>query len=114
MSDCIFCKIVNKEIPANVVYEDSDILAFRDINPVAPVHILIISKKHLASANELLEEDALLIGKMILVAKDLASQEGITETGYRVLTNCGPDSGQEVMHLHFHLIGGKKLGRNIG
>lgn len=114
MSDCIFCKIVNKEIPANVVYEDNDILAFRDINPIAPVHVLIITKKHFGSANDLGEEDALLIGRMILVAKELAIKEGIAETGYRILTNCGHDSGQEVMHLHFHIIGGKKLGRNIG
>ncbi|ADY56716.1 histidine triad (HIT) protein [Syntrophobotulus glycolicus DSM 8271] len=114
MSDCIFCKIVNKEIPSAVVYEDNEILAFKDIYPVAPVHILIIPKKHLASTNELEEEDALLTGKMIMVARDIARKEGIEESGYRILTNCGPDSRQEVMHLHFHLIGGKKLGGNIG
>lgn len=114
MADCIFCKIVNKEIPSQVLYEDDNILAFKDINPVAPVHILIIPKKHLVNINDLTEEDKVLIGDIFVIIKKLAAELGVSESGYRVVTNTGPDSGQEVAHLHFHLIGGKELGKKIG
>ncbi|MGI5901672.1 MAG: histidine triad nucleotide-binding protein [Desulfitobacteriia bacterium] len=114
MTNCIFCKIVNKELPSERLFEDQEILAFKDINPVAPVHIMVIPKKHLASVNDLTEEDTATIGRIFLVIKDLARQLGVADTGYRVVTNIGSDGGQEIAHLHFHLIGGKKLGGKIG
>ncbi len=110
MTDCLFCKIAVGDIPSNKVYEDDEVLAFRDIAPKAPTHILIIPKKHIAALAEVTEEDACLLGKIQLLAKKLAEQEGIGESGYRLLTNSGPNSGQEVAHLHYHLIGGEKLG----
>lgn len=113
MNDCIFCKIINKEIPSNIVYEDDEILAFRDINPVAPVHILVIPKKHISSLIELKEDDELIIGKIYTVINKISKQEEIGEKGFRVIVNCGEDGGQEVQHLHFHIIGGKKLGTKI-
>lgn len=113
MNDCIFCKIIKKEIPSNIVYEDNEILAFRDINPVAPVHILVIPKKHISSLIDLNEEDELIIGKVYTVINKIAEQEGINKKGFRVIVNCGEDGGQEVKHLHFHVLGGKKLGTKI-
>ena len=113
MEDCIFCKIIKKEIPSNIVYEDSQIIAFRDINPVAPVHILVIPKKHISSLVDLEEKDELLIGKIYTVINKIAKQEKINENGFRVVVNCGKDGGQEVQHLHFHILGGKKLGTKI-
>ena len=113
MEDCIFCKIIKKEILSSIVYEDSEILAFRDINPVAPVHILVIPKKHISSLIDLNEEDELVIGRIYTVINKIAKQEGIDEKGFRVVVNCGEDGGQEVKHLHFHIIGGKKLGIKI-
>lgn len=113
MNDCIFCKIIKKEIPSSIVYEDSEIIAFRDINPVAPVHILVIPKKHIESLIELKQEDEALIGKIYTVINKIAKQENIDEKGFRVIVNCGEDGGQEVKHLHFHLLGGKKLGIKI-
>ena len=113
MEDCIFCKIIKGEIPSNKVYEDEDILAFRDINPVTPVHILAIPKKHISSLVELKPEDEAIIGKIYMVINKIAKQEGISEKGFRVIVNCGEDGGQEVKHLHFHLLGGKKLGIKI-
>ena len=113
MEDCIFCKIIRKEIPSNIVYEDEEILAFRDINPVAPVHILVIPKKHIESVIELGKEDEMLIGKIYTVINKIAKEENIDQTGFRVVANCGEDGGQEVKHLHFHIIGGKKLGIKI-
>ena len=113
MNDCIFCKIIKKEIPSSIVYEDNEILAFRDINPVAPVHILVIPKKHISSVIDLKEEDELLIGKIYTVINKIAKQESIDEKGFRVIVNCGEDGGQEVKHLHFHILGGKKLGTKI-
>ena len=113
MEDCIFCKIANKEIPSSIVYEDEEILAFRDINPVAPVHVLVIPKKHIDSAICLKEEDKELVGKIYMVINKIAKQEGIDESGFRIVVNCGEDGGQEVKHLHFHIIGGKKLGIKI-
>ena len=108
MENCLFCKIINGEIPTNKVYEDDEILAFKDINPKAPVHILVIPKKHISSAKEIKEEDEALIGKMFTVINKIAKEFDL-EDGYRVVNKCGEDGGQEVMHLHFHLLGGKKL-----
>ncbi len=108
MEDCIFCKIIRGEIPSNKVYEDDEILAFKDINPMAPVHILVIPKKHIESADEISEEDELLIGKIFTVIKRLAKENNL-DNGYRIVNNCGEDGGQAVIHLHFHLLGGRKL-----
>lgn len=113
MEDCIFCKIIRKEIPSTIVYEDEEILAFRDIHPVAPVHILVIPKKHISSIMQIEGEDQKVIGKIYTVIQQVAKQEEIAEDGFRVIVNCGENGGQEVPHLHFHLIGGKKLGTKI-
>lgn len=110
MEDCLFCKIANHELESQIVYEDAEILAFRDIRPLAPVHILLITKKHLPEISAMTDEDIQLIGRLQKVAVDLAYQEGIGESGFRLLTNCKKDSGQEVPHLHYHLIGGDFLG----
>ena len=109
MEDCIFCKIINGEIPSEKVYEDEEILAFKDINPAAPVHILVIPKKHIASVNELLPTDAFIIGHIFKVAKKIAIAKDIAESGYRIVNNCGQDGGQSIMHMHFHLLGGRKM-----
>lgn len=109
MTDCLFCKIVNKEIPADIVFENEKVLAFKDIHPAAPVHILIIPKKHIPSVDFLEEKDKELIGDIVLTAKKIASDEKITETGYRLAFNVGKDAGQTVEHLHLHLLGGIKL-----
>ncbi|MGE4271949.1 MAG: histidine triad nucleotide-binding protein [Desulfitobacterium sp.] len=113
MSDCIFCKIINREIPSEVVYEDERVLAIKDINPVAPVHVLIIPKKHSESLNDLNPEDEALVGHLVIVATQLAKELGIADSGYRLVNNCGDDGGQVVKHLHFHLIGGKRLGIHV-
>ena len=113
MEDCIFCKIIKGEIPANKVYEDDDVLAFHDINPAAPIHILVIPKKHISMLTDLTTEDEALVGKIYTTINKIATQEGFDKQGYRVITNCGKDSGQEVMHIHFHILGGKKLGDKI-
>lgn len=113
MSDCIFCKIINKEIPSEIVFEDEQVVAFKDINPVAPVHLLVIPKKHMESLNDIEDEDEALVGRILIVAKRLAKEFGIADSGYRVVNNCGDDGGQVVKHLHFHVIGGKPLGVKI-
>lgn len=113
MEDCIFCKIINGDIPSDKVYEDDEILAFRDINPAAPIHILVIPKKHISMLTELESEDEAIIGKIYMTINKIAEQEGFKEQGFRVIVNCGKDSGQEVMHIHFHVLGGKKLGDKI-
>ncbi len=113
MEDCLFCKIVKGEIPSTKVYEDDEILAFKDINPMAPVHILVIPKKHYNDISEITEEDVDIIAKIHLVINKIAKEQGIAESGYRIVTNCKEDSGQEVKHLHFHLLGGKKLGTKM-
>ena len=110
MGDCLFCKIAKGEIPSKKVYEDEFTYAFWDINPGAPVHILIIPKKHIDSVNELQEEDGALIAHVFEVAKQIAHEQGIAQNGYRIVNNCGVDGGQTVMHLHFHLLGGRNLG----
>ena len=113
MEDCIFCKIINKEVPSTIVYEDEDVIAFKDIHPVTPVHILVIPKKHISSLVDLKEEDEAVIGKIYSVINKIAKQEGILDKGFRVIVNCGEDGGQVVKHIHFHLLGGKKLGVKI-
>ena len=113
MEDCIFCKIAKKEIPASIVYEDNEIIAFKDVNPQAPIHILVIPKKHISSLIELKAEDELLIGRIYTTINKIVEKEGIKEKGFRVIVNCGEDGGQEVKHLHFHVLGGKKLGIKI-
>ena len=113
MENCIFCKIINGEIPSDKVYEDDEILAFKDINPAAPIHILVIPKKHIKSLLDIEESDYVLIGKIQKVINIIAKQLNIEEEGYRVIVNCGKDGGQEVGHLHFHLLAGKQLGEKI-
>jgi len=114
MSNELFLKIVNREIPADIVFQDERVTAFRDINPQAPTHILIIPNKLIPSVNEVREEDEALLGHLLTVARDIARQEGIAESGYRLLINCGDHGGQEIYHLHMHLFGGRPLGRMIG
>ncbi|MEW6623573.1 MAG: histidine triad nucleotide-binding protein [Bacillota bacterium] len=109
MADCIFCKIVNKEVPAAVVYEDDHVLAFNDINPGAPVHILLIPKQHISDMTAITEENVDLIGKIHLAAVKIAKDKGIAEKGFRLVNNCKEDGGQVVFHLHYHLLAGKKL-----
>lgn len=106
----VFKKIIDREIPANIVYEDDDILAFNDINPKAPVHVLIIPKKEIPTADDIQPEDEPLMGRMFTVAKQIAREQGIAESGYRLLVNCRDDGGQEVYHLHMHLMGGRNMG----
>lgn len=113
MEDCIFCKIIKREIPADIVYEDEEIIAFKDIQPAAPVHILIIPKKHIPSLVQLEKEDEQLVGKIYTVINKVADLVGVKEKGYRVIVNCGKDGGQEVQHLHFHLLAGRQLGEKI-
>lgn len=113
MEDCIFCKIIKKEIPSEIVYEDEGIIAFKDINPAAPIHILVIPKKHISSIIEIKKEDEAIIGKIYSVINKIAEDIGIKEKGFRVILNCGEDGGQEVKHIHFHLLAGKKLGQKI-
>ncbi|MBR3003195.1 MAG: histidine triad nucleotide-binding protein [Clostridia bacterium] len=109
MEDCLFCKIIKGEIPCNKVYEDDDILAFYDINPVAPIHILVIPKKHIASVAHLTKEDEPLIGKIYSVVNQIAEEKGFKEKGFKVIVNVGKDGGQEVMHLHYHILAGENL-----
>ena len=113
MEDCVFCKIIKGEIPSEKVYEDEEILAFKDINPAAPIHILVIPKKHIATLLEVQKEDSYLISRIYEVINQIAKEIGIEKEGFRVIANCGKDSGQEVMHIHFHMLGGKKLGPKI-
>jgi histidine triad (HIT) family protein len=108
-TDCVFCKIVAGEIPSNIVYQDKDIIAFPDINPLTPTHLLIIPRKHIPSLAQLTDADIPLVGKMTRVANQLAREQGIAGSGYRVTINSGADSGQLVPHLHMHLMGGRKL-----
>ncbi|MBI2635118.1 MAG: histidine triad nucleotide-binding protein [Parcubacteria group bacterium] len=107
--DCIFCKIVKKEIPADIVLEDNEMMAFKDIRPKAPVHLLIIPKKHIGPINELDSENSAIIGQLTLKAKEAAEKMGVSENGYRLVFNVGKDAGMEVDHLHMHLLAGKLL-----
>lgn len=112
--ECIFCQIVAGNIPADIVYQDGDFLAFRDISPQAPRHILIVPKAHIASVTQLTNEQEGLIGRLIILAKELAEEEGIAASGYRLTMNCGADGGQLVPHLHLHLLGGRRLDDQLG
>ncbi len=112
--DCIFCQIVAGKVPSDIVYQDEEVLAFRDINPQAPVHLLIIPKKHITSLAYLSEAESLLIGRMVNTANQLAKREGISESGYRLVVNCGKQGGQLVPHLHLHLLGGRQLSGTMG
>ena len=112
--DCIFCKIVAGEIPTDILYQDEEVIAFRDINPLAPTHLLIIPKKHIPSLVHLSEAEASLMGNMVNTANQLAKREGISESGYRLVINCGENGGQLVPHLHMHLLGGRQLSDSLG
>ena len=123
MDNCIFCKIVARQIPAAIVYEDDDVLAFKDINPAAPVHLLVIPKVHVATLSDCTDEHAALLGKMLALAPKLAEQNGIAvktdadgkpSGGFKTLINAGPDGGQEVYHLHMHMYGGPRPWRGLG
>jgi len=109
MKDCIFCKIANKEIPTDILYEDDLVMAFNDIRPIAPLHVLVIPKKHIESVVELKEGDEILAGRIIMVAKSLAEKLGTAEGGYKLLFRVRKDGGQEVGHIHLHLLGGGPL-----
>ena len=109
MENCLFCKIAEGQIPSKIVYQDEDVVAFEDINPQAPYHILLIPRRHIASMADLTEEDGTLLVRLFMVAAKLAHKLGFDESGYRFVTNVGPDAGQSVFHLHFHLLGGRKF-----
>lgn len=109
MGDCIFCKIIRGEIPCSKVYEDEKVLAFNDINPEAPVHVLIIPKTHIDSANYIDEKNSEILAHIFVTAKKIATQLGVSESGYRIVNNCGEQGGQTVKHIHFHLLGGRDL-----
>ena len=109
MSDCIFCKIIDKKIPARIIYEDEHALAFEDVNPQAPVHTLVIPKKHIPTLLDIKEEDNNLIGHLVKVANKIANDKGIAERGFRVVINCNPESGQTVYHIHLHILGGRQM-----
>ena len=110
MSDNLFIKIINREIPADIIYETDDVLAFRDINPQAPVHVLIIPKEQIRTINDLELQHGEMVGKLFLVAAELAEREGIADEGYRVVMNCNEAGGQAVYHIHLHLLGGRQMG----
>lgn len=107
--DCIFCKIIKKEISAKIVYADREILAFEDINPMAPIHIIIIPQKHIEKLSEITEKNTSLIGKMVFVATKIAKEKNISDNGYRLVFNCNRDAGQTILHIHLHLLGGRKF-----
>ena len=109
MSDCLFCKIINREIPSKIFYEDEDVLAFSDINAQAPLHALVIPKKHIATINDLQATDANVVGQMYLAAKQIANQAGYADAGYRTVMNCGEAAGQTVFHIHLHVLAGRNL-----
>lgn len=109
MQDCIFCKIVKKEIPAEIVYENEDVLVFKDIKPAAPIHLLLIPKKHIPTFFDLKEEDASIMGKVQLAAGHVAREMGLLSRGFRLASNCGRDAEQLVMHIHYHLLAGRPL-----
>ena len=109
MADCLFCKVVSGDVPADIVYQDDTLVAFRDINPQAPVHLLIIPKRHIATLLDVGTADHDVLGRAFTVGKELAQQEGISEDGFRMVVNCGVAAGQSVYHLHFHLMGGRSM-----
>lgn len=114
MTDCIFCKVITGEILGTIVYRDEQVTAFRDINPAAPTHILIVPNKHIDSLNVLTIDDEQLMGHLIFTAKQIAAKEGIDEGGYRIILNTGPEAGQTVFHIHLHLLGGGKMKHPMG
>ncbi|OPX55466.1 histidine triad (HIT) family protein [Oceanospirillum multiglobuliferum] len=107
--DCLFCKLVAREIPADILYEDDQVIAFRDISPQAPTHVLIIPKRHISTLNDLQEEDCALVGRLQFTAQKIAKTLGIAEEGYRVVMNCNEQGGQTVYHIHMHLLGGRSM-----
>jgi histidine triad (HIT) family protein len=109
MSNCIFCKIKNKEIPSKIIFEDERIIAFNDANPQAPVHILLVPKEHFTSLNDIPEEKKDILSHLLIKARQIAQREGISKNGYRIVLNTERDSGQEVFHIHFHLLGGRQM-----
>ena len=109
MSDCIFCKIIDGDIPSQKIYEDDDVFAFKDLNAQAPLHVLIIPKKHIPTINALETNDADVVGKLYLAAKKIAADKGYADDGYRVVMNCGESAGQTVFHIHLHLLAGRNL-----
>lgn len=109
MSDCLFCKILDGEIPVDVVYQSDTALAFRDINPQAPTHVLIIPRQHLTTVNDIEKQHEAIVGSLFIAAKEIASQEGLAEDGYRVVMNCNEAAGQTVFHIHLHLLGGRTM-----
>lgn len=109
MEDCIFCKIINKEIPASMVFEDEKMIAFNDTNPQAPIHILLIPREHFASLNDIPEEKKSILSHLVLKARQIAQEKEIAEKGYRIVLNTAKDSGQEVFHIHLHLLGGRRM-----
>ena len=110
MTDCIFCKIADGEIETDFVYEDDQVVAFRDLNPQAPTHVLVIPREHIATTNDLTAQNADIVGRMTLAAKQIAEQDGIAERGYRTVLNCNPEAGQSVFHIHLHVLGGRPMG----
>ncbi len=113
MEDCIFCKIINKEIPSKIIYEDDKVIAFNDINPATPIHILVVPKEHIEKITDIKDENTDLIAHVFKVINKIAKEQGFAEQGFRIINNCGKDSGQEVMHIHFHVLAGKKMGPKI-
>ena len=109
MTDCIFCKIVSGDIPAEKIYENDSVIAFQDLNPQAPLHALVIPKKHISTINDLTAEDTALVGEMFLAAKQVAADKGLSERGYRTVMNCNAEAGQTVFHIHLHVLGGRAM-----
>ena len=114
MTDCLFCKIIKGDIPGNIVYRDEQATAFRDINPAAPTHILIVPNHHIDSVNMMIVDDEPLIGHLFTVAKNIAAQEGVADGGYRLIMNTNADAGQTVFHIHLHLLGGTRMKHSMG
>ncbi len=109
MTDCLFCKMIRGEIRPDTIYEDDDVLAFRDIHPQAPVHVLVVPKRHIATLDDLAPDDAALVGRLTLAATEIARRQGFSERGYRTVMNCNSDGGQTVFHIHLHLLGGRRM-----
>ena len=109
MSDCLFCKILDGEIPCDKVYENEHVIAFRDLNPQAPTHVLVIPRKHISTVNDLSADDKNIVGEMMLAAQAVAKQEGIDDSGYRLIMNCNEGAGQTVFHIHLHVLGGRRM-----
>lgn len=114
MKDCLFCKIIDQEIPSDTVYQDDLVTVFKDINPAAPVHLLIVPNQHISSVNDVSEDDRVVLGHLFTTARKVASSVGIQETGFRLIVNTGPDAHQEVFHIHMHLLGGGKMEHPMG